>query len=296
MQHIRGNSYFFNSPAAIGGYLFKQNLILFDTGNDDSSVKKAIRDLGEISVQAIFNTHSHADHCGGNAYIQRQHLATTYAPALESAFIENPLLEPTYLYGANPVTELQNKFLMAKPSHVNRILVDDTPITIPLSSKDVTIQPVSLKGHSPNQMGYVTEDGVAFLGDALISIAMIEKHPLIFTFDVTFHLESLNKLFDLQADTFVIAHGGIVEDKSLTIQKNIDALELTQTLILESVGKGAYTIDEVHRFLSSYCQLNENLGQHLLNRSVIKAHLTHLVSKGKITFSVKDGILQISHT
>jgi glyoxylase-like metal-dependent hydrolase (beta-lactamase superfamily II) len=294
MQHIRGNSYFFNSPAAIGGYLFEQNLILFDTGNDDSSVKKAIRDLGEIRVQAIFNTHSHADHCGGNAYIQRHHSAITYAPYLESAFIENPLLEPIYLYGANPVTELQNKFLMAKPSLVHTRLDDDSPITIQLSGKDVTIQPVSLKGHSPNQMGYVTEDGVAFLGDALISISMIEKHPLIFTFDVTSHLESLNKLFDLQADTFIIAHGGIVEDKALTIQKNIDALELTQTLILESVGKGANTIDEVHRYLSNYYQLNENLGQHLLNRSVIKAHLTHLVYKGIFAFSLENGILQIN--
>ncbi|OJV66502.1 MAG: hypothetical protein BGO41_03500 [Clostridiales bacterium 38-18] len=294
MQQIRGNSYYFNSPAAIGGYLFDQNLILFDTGNDDSSVRKAIRELGEVSVHAIFNTHSHADHCGGNAFIQKQHSAITYAPELESAFIENPILEPTYLYGASPVAELQNKFLMAKPSCVHKKLIDETPVILQLSGTPVVIQPILLKGHSPNQMGYITEDSVAFLGDALISTAMIDKHPLIFTFDVTSHLESLHKLFDLEADTFVIAHGGIVEDKALTIQKNIDALELTQVLILKAIESGASTIDEIHRSLSSYYHLTENLGQHLLNRSVIKAHLTHLVSKGKLNFSVAHGFLNIT--
>ena len=110
LQHIKGNSYFFQSPSSIGGYKRGDQLLLFDTGNDDSSIKKAIRAFDNIKVIAVFNTHSHADHCGGNAYLSKQFSMPIYAPQLEQSFIENPILEPTYLFSASPTMSLQNKF------------------------------------------------------------------------------------------------------------------------------------------------------------------------------------------
>ena len=64
-------------------------------------------------MKAIFNTHSHADHIGGNRYLQFQTGCSLYASGIECAFTRELLLEPAFLYGGNPPRDLRHKFPMA---------------------------------------------------------------------------------------------------------------------------------------------------------------------------------------
>lgn len=296
MKQIKGQSYYFPAPVTIGGILAGKELILIDSGNDDSSVRKAYRDLDDVKTVSIVNTHSHADHCGGNAYIKRQFGASVYAPELEASFIEQPILEPTYLYGAYPVKALHNKFLLAKPSTVDHLVCSEQPLEIMLSGKPYILHPINLKGHSPNQYGYLTEDGVAYLGDALISSEMVSKHPLIFTYNVTEHYASLEKLNSINADHFVIAHGGLYDDISSLISDNKKALDRTQSIIMDTLSKGSLTFDTLHKRLYEVYDMNENLSQNLLNRSVIRAHVGHLIDLGEAVLTVCSGEIFISRS
>lgn len=291
MERLLANSYFLPSQVVIGGYKVGDDLLLIDTGNDDSSVRKAIRDFDNINVKAIFNTHSHADHCGGNSYIQRQFNVITIAPELEHSFIEQPILEPSYLYGAFPLKILHNKFLLAKSSQVNQIITSETFIEIELGGENHQFTLIPLKGHSPNMYGIVTPDGIAYLGDALISESMIEKHPLIFTFNVGEHLKSIESLRTLKANGYVIAHGGHYDHLDHLIDANMEVLLRTQNLIIDCLKNKPCTIDEIHGFLYETYNLSENVPQHLLNRSVVKAHLQHLTDLGKIIIQSKKGLL-----
>lgn len=291
MERILGNSYFLPSQVVIGGYMVGDDLLLIDTGNDDSSVRKAIRDFEGINVKAIFNTHSHADHCGGNSYIQRQFDVVTIAPELEHSFIEQPILEPTYLYGAFPLKILHNKFLLAKPSKVDRIITTETEIKIDMNGESHLFTLLPLKGHSPNMYGIITPDGIAYLGDALISESMIEKHPLIFTYDVGEHMKSIESLRTLEANGYVLAHGGLYDHLDHLLDANMEVLLRTQNLILNHLKTGSYTIDEIHGILFETYNLSENVPQHLLNRSVVKAHLQYLVDLEKLIVLSKKGQL-----
>ncbi len=294
MKLIQGNSFYYPSQVVIGGYKIDNQLVLIDSGNDDSSVRKAIRDFSEVNVIALFNTHSHADHCGGNAYIQKQYNPPTFAPTLEKSFIEAPILEPTYLYGAYPLQILQNKFLMAKPSVVTHLVTSEDPIEIPFSDGNQPFTPVSLPGHSPNQYGFVTPDGIAYLGDALISAEMIAKHPLLFTYNVTEHLESLKKLESLAANGYVIAHGGYYDAIKSLILSNLNAMEMTLESLRKCVFEKPSTFDLLHEHLCSLYNLTENVPQNRLNRSVIHAHVRHLVDLGELSIYSEKGKLFLS--
>ena len=294
MQLIRGNSYYYPSQVVIGGYKVDNQLVLIDSGNDDSSVRKAIRDFNDVKVIALLNTHSHADHCGGNAYIQRQFNPPIYAPELEKSFIESPILEPTYLYGAYPMQLLQNKFLMAKPSIVTHAFNACDPIEIQFKGECHLFKPIALAGHSPNQYGYLTPDGVAYLGDALISTEMVSKHPLIFTYDVTQHLHSLKSLESLNANGYVIAHGGYYDEIQSIIDSNRNAMMTTLTHIVSHISTGPCTFDQLHEKLGTIYNLVENVPQNLLNRSVIHAHVRHLVDLEELHITVEQGKLLIT--
>ena len=293
MKQILGNSYYFPSQVVIGGYKLDRQLLLIDTGNDDSSVRKAYRDFGDIQVIAVLNTHSHADHCGGNAFIQNRFNAPIYAPSLEQAFIEAPILEPAYLYGAYPLQTLQNKFLMAKPSKVNHVITEDEPISINFDGDTHLFEAISLKGHSPNQFGFRTPDDILFLGDALIASEIVSKHPLIFTYDVTQHLNSLEKLKKISARGYVIAHGGYAQEIETIIASNYKALMETQDIIHDLVTKSHCTFDTLHQGLSERYNLTENVSQNLLNRSVIHAHVKRLVDNGDLEVTVDAGKLML---
>lgn len=93
---------------------------LIDSGNDKEHGRKIRKALDERgwSLQGIVNTHSNADHIGGNDYLQRQTGCEIWASPVESAFIEYPRLEPAFLWGGYPVKELFSKFFEAKPSKV----------------------------------------------------------------------------------------------------------------------------------------------------------------------------------
>ena len=114
---VTKNCYYVESPAKIG--IVKTNdddVILIDSGNDKDAGKKLKRILesNKWNLKAIFNTHSNADHIGGNKYLQSQTGCKIYAPGIEKDFTRHTILEPAFLYGGNPPKELMHKFLLAQ--------------------------------------------------------------------------------------------------------------------------------------------------------------------------------------
>ncbi len=83
---VSENNYYIQSPAKIG--LIKLNdteVCLIDSGNDKDAGRKIrkILDANSWKLTAIYNTHSNADHIGGNKYLQEQTGCRIFAPGIE---------------------------------------------------------------------------------------------------------------------------------------------------------------------------------------------------------------------
>ncbi len=102
LVQVSENCYYIQSPAKIGLVrLSEERVCLIDSGNDKDAGKKIkkILDANGWTLYAIYNTHSHADHIGGNQYLQRMYGCPIYAPGIDRFFTEKPILEPAFLYG-----------------------------------------------------------------------------------------------------------------------------------------------------------------------------------------------------
>lgn len=106
---VTERSYYIQSPAKIGLIkLSDQDVCLIDSGNDKDAGRKVrqLLDANGWRLIAIYNTHSNADHIGGNQYLQRQTGCKVYAPGIDCDFTRHPILEPSFLYGGFPFKEL----------------------------------------------------------------------------------------------------------------------------------------------------------------------------------------------
>lgn len=130
LEQIGKQSYYINCPAKIGIYRRNdKDVYLIDSGNDKEAGKKVLKLAAQNNweIKAIINTHSNADHIGGNHYLQQQTDCPVFANGIEIAFTNYPILEPSFLYGGYPCKELRTKFLLAKESRAWDIAHNDFP-------------------------------------------------------------------------------------------------------------------------------------------------------------------------
>ncbi len=278
---IKGNTYYIPGSVNIGVIRNEkepEKSIVIDTGLDDDAARKLLKILAEhgMGVGSIINTHSHADHCGGNSFIASRTSARIYASGIEKAFIEHTLLEPFCLFSALPMKELDVKFLRAKPSKVEAELEEGEACI-----DGVKLQIIALGGHSPGMLGVVTEDNVFFLGDAVFSEEIIAKYGLLYMTDVKAALETLEYIKTLDYDYYVPCHGTPAEDIRLAAQANIASIRAVESELLKFCTIAADRERLVSRIVEKY-NIKLTVPQYYLTLSTVSAFLSHMTDAGKL--------------
>ena len=291
LKKITGRVFYIPNPANIG--VVKdgaKSAILIDTGLDDDTGRKVLRLLDEngLSVTAIINTHSHADHCGGNRYIKDKTGATIYAPEVESAIIQYPSLEPLYLFsGASPIKDLQNKFLMARPSDVDYVIKKDERR---LKFSEIELGIVPLQGHAPNQIG-VEVDDILFCADSLFSDDVLKRHKIPFYADIDKTRETLRFLKDSDYKYYVPSHAEPREDLTALVDANLEAIDSVEKYLLDSFH-GEKTTESVLKDLCDHYEIDmKGTQQYYLMNTVTMAYLSSLHKREKLKVKVKENSL-----
>ena len=281
---VSDRCYYIDSPAKVGVLeLGKGQVCLIDRGNDKDAGKRALKVLNAQGWQlkTVYNTHSHADHIGGNGYLQRQTGCEIFAPGLECAFANAPILEPISLFGANPPGELKHKFLLAQESRVR-------PLEEAILPEGLT--PIPLPGHSFAMVGYRTGEDVVFLADALASRETLDKYAIAFVYDVGQYLATLEGVKTMEARCFIPAHAPVTEDIRPLAQYNIEKVQEVAERILALCSKPS-TFETLLQGLFACYGLTMNFQQHALVGSTLRSYLTWLKETGRLAAGFENNLL-----
>ena len=284
LNHIIGNSYYIQSPSKMG--LVKLNdtdVCLIDSGNDKDAGRKVrqLLDANGWHLTAIYNTHSNADHIGGNRYLQGQTKCKIYAQGIECDITRHPVLEPAFLYGGFPPKDLRHKFLMAQESDSKEL----TPGVLPEG-----FALLQLPGHFFHMVGFRSPDDVVYLADCLSSRETLDKYQIGFVYDVAAYLDTLEKVKTMQAAAFVPAHAEVTEDIAPLAQYNIDkVLEIADHMV--ELCAEPVIFEELLKKLFDDYGLTLTFEQYVLVGSTVKSYLAWLKDTGRLTALFEDNRL-----
>lgn len=278
---VSGSSYYVQSPAKIGLVrLNDTDVCLIDSGSDKDAGRKA-RQLMEKNgwhLTAIYNTHSHADHIGGNRYLQSQTGCRLYAPGAECAVTRHTVLEPSMLYGGCPPKELRHKFLMAQESDAAYLTADVLPEGFQL---------LPLPGHCMDMVGFRTADDVVYLADCVSSRETLEKYRIGYIYDVGAYLATLETVKTMTAKAFVPAHAEVTENIAPLAQYNMDTVQEVGGAIT-ALCAAPQTFEELLKALFDRYGMVMTFEQYALVGATVRSYLTWLKETGRVTAEFAD--------
>ena len=284
LVQVAENTYYINSPSKIGVYRVSDDDVwLIDSGNDKDAGRKIqkILDAQGWKLTAIINTHSNADHDGGNTLLQNRLNCAVYSTPMENIVVENPILEPTFLYGGYPFKKLRSKFLMATPSKAQDIAEAKLP---------EGMEYFRLPGHFWDMIGVKTPDDVYFLADCIFGESTVNKYHISFFYDLTAQFETLDMVEKLEGKLFIPAHAEPMEDIKPLVKLNRDkSLEILDVLL--EICKEPMHFELVLKKVFEHYALTMDHAQYVLVGSTIRSYLAYLCDHGKVENYVEDNML-----
>ena len=285
LKQVGRQSYYINSPAKIGIYRqTESDVYLIDSGNDKEAAKKVLKIAGQNgwNIKGIVNTHSNADHIGGNQYVQKQTGCPIFASGIEGSFTRYPILEPSFLYGGYPFRELRSKFLLAKESEVADCSSPDFPSELEL---------IPLPGHFFDMVGVRTPDDTVFLADCVSSPSVLEKYGVTFIYDVAQYLATLDSIETIDAAVFVPSHADVTTDiKPLAALNRAKVHEIAH--VIEEICTMPQDTEHIIQSIFRAYRLTMTAEQYVLVGSTIRSYLSWMKDSGKLDIVIGEDSLR----
>ena len=281
---VAPHTYTIQSPSKMGLVdLGEGHVCLIDSGGDKEAGRKVrqILDAQGWTLDAVYNTHSNADHIGGNHYLQKQTGCRLYAPGIECAFTRHPILEPAFLFGGYPSKDLRHKFLLAPESDAEPLTADKLPTGMEM---------LPLPGHFFDMVGFRTPDDVVFLADCLSSKETLDKYQIGYIYDVAAYLDTLEQVKTMEASLFVPAHAATTDDIRELAQYNIDNVHAIAERIL-ALCADPTNMERILQQLFSEYQLTMTFEQYALVGSTVRNYLVWLKESGQLNAFFDNNLL-----
>ena len=284
LLHVLGSTYAAAATTALLPVykLTDRDIVLIDTGYaklDRSALTNLIDENG-WRVRAVLCSHAHWDHTGNVRYLQQRYGAQAAISLIEAGISVNP-----DSYRANYVALTYGKsrelFLEECFTADRVIFPQDDHIDVDGARFGV----LPLPGHSAGHIGFVTPDGVAYIGDCLLDSHEIAGAKLPTSMYIARDLESKESLRSADYPAYILAHKQVITDPAqlpALIDENIAFIHRKADELLEDLTDGMTFSD----WICAFCQRENIRTKQELKFSIVERNFTNfadwLTDTGKV--------------
>ncbi len=279
LHHICGSTFAFETELALLPFykLNARDIVLLDAGyapTDRELLPQTLEACG-FFVRGILCSHAHMDHVGNVSRLCGIYGCRVGAHLIEAAIAASPDSFCRH-YGIHASIDRG-----AEECFVATDLIRPGQETLDFCGATFGI--LHLPGHSDGHLGYVTPDGVAYLGDAIMGFSQLAGSKMPFTTQLAHDLASKRAILNLSAKAYVVAHKAILSDVRELAEANTTRLLEKVEDILASLH-GTPTGGE---WLAAYCEKNGWNFRSERSFSILEfgfnSAVTYLEETGRIT-------------
>ena len=276
LLHVLGNTYAAVAATALLPVykLNDRDVVLIDTGYAklDRAGLTALIDGSGWRLRAILCSHAHFDHTGNVRYLQERYGAKAAISLIEAGISVNPdSYRANYValtYGKSRELFLEECFtadrvIFPQEDHID---VDGARFGV-----------LSLPGHSAGQLGFVTPDGAAYLGDCLIDHDQIAAAKLPTSMFIARDLESKQRLHELDAPAYIVAHKQVLTERAAfdaLIDENIAFIHAKERELLDDLTDGMTFSD----WIAAFCRREDIRTHNELKFSVVERNFSNFAA------------------
>lgn len=275
LVQVGERTFYFDCPNKMGLYkLSDSEVILIDSGRGTDPAKKVLKTLEAKgwNLKAIYCTHSHLDHVGGNNYLQERTGCDVFLAGADYAFVSVPVLEASYICGGFPVSDVRRTFMHVEPCDILHLKKECLPEGLEM---------IRLDGHTFAMSAFKTSDGVWFLADSLLGKSLLEKHRVPFIFDVQKYLDSLETIKTLEGNVFIPSHGEVVSNILPMAEENILWVEKVVGVLCDICDEQK-TMEVILKELFERMEMRFNVVQHALIGCTTRSYLSYMKDRGLV--------------
>ncbi len=275
------NTYYIKFPTILGIYKINETDVCFiDSSNDKGTAKRALKHITEKGwkLKAIYNTHGHADHTGGNAYLQEMTGCNIYCPRIDAGAVNHGILNPIMLYGGYPPKQLFAKLHFAEDS-----------IAEPLEEAILPegLESFPLLGHTLGMVGFKTKDEVYFLADSVVSKETLDRYLATYLVSIPKFLDSLDYIASLKGRLFIPSHAEPTEDMTELLDINRKSVYDMIDRIL-AICEEPKSSEQITKEVFLQSTVPFTLAQHSLVNSTLKSYTSYLLAEGRLEPVLED--------
>lgn len=246
LRHILGNTWAIETELSFLPFykLNERDIVLLDTGYAPTDRQLLVDFLADhaFCVKGVLCSHAHMDHVGNVRRLQDIYGCRAGAHLIEAAIAASPDSFCRH-YGIHASIERG-----AEECFVTTDLIRPGQECLDFCGAEFGI--LHLPGHSDGHLGFVTPDGVAYLGDAIMGFPQLAGSKMPFTTQLAQDLASKRAICRLSAKAYVVAHKAILTDvRELAEANTARLLEKVEDIL--SALRGTPTGGE---WLVSYCE------------------------------------------
>jgi len=266
---------------------YNDEIWIVDPGSHPKRGEELAMSLDKTKRKHVLITHSHSDHVAAIPRLVELTGAIVTGPALESCSARSVGIRKALSFGAKGSEKL-TRVAPALPVRIDEVF--DPP------SKIGPFESVPLHGHSFGHVGYLTEDGLLYAGDAFFGDKLLRTVVIPYFIDYKTSLETMRFLLNHIKDyrKIVPSHGPVCEgnraEKILTA--NIKALESLPRKAERILKEGPISAEGLTARILLEGGSNISVSSLVISSVTIRSMLSYMFDEGEVEpVASESGIL-----